>query len=264
MIVPLVKHAVAQKHWLIHGVRAIYQGIHWIEPQAPPAMDILKELGYKPVKITRLNNLYYNSEEVRKAKEKLEQRRGEEHSSVAILTRNMEKTHRQSQGWCIQSIVVSQRWQRGQVYSTADVFYRSTELIQKFGADLTLIKNILDQLEVDARPVRFYFANAYVSAVFFPLLFQLTPAVPFLRHIKRHNKEFHFLACKAVSRYLDPHNRYTYRAQVKQWERARTLDRKELDQYLLENLGGYHRDHMPRRGRNTGGTVRRLITSGAA
>lgn len=247
MIVELLKHATAQQPWLIHGVRAIYQGLTWSEAEMPPALDILKELGYKPVKVTRLLNLYYNKEEVAKAKAKLKQRIGEEHSSVSILTRNMEKTHPITQGWCIQNVVISQRWKSRQVHTTADVFYRSTELIQKFGADLTLLKNIFDAMEVDVHPVRFYFANCYVSAVFFPLLFQYTPAVPFLKHIKRHNKQFHFLACKAVSRYMDPHNRYTYRAQVKQWERARSLDRGAIDEYLLEQLGDYHREHLPRK-----------------
>lgn len=249
MLVDLVKHAVAQPTFVIHGVRKIVQGVYWTEPTMPPALDILKDLGYKPVKVTRLMNLYYNKDEVAKAKAKLTQRKGEEHSSVSILTRNMEKTHKQSQGWCIQNIVVSQTWRRGVCYSTADVFYRSTEAIQKFGADLSLLKNVFEEMEVIPAPVRFYFANMYVSAVFFPLLFQFTPAVPFLKHVRRHDKQFHFLACKAVSRYLDPHNRYTYRAQVKQWERARTLDRSALDAYLLEQIGEYHKEHMPRRKR---------------
>jgi hypothetical protein len=249
VIVDLVKHAVAQPTFVIHGVRKIVQGVHWREPGLPPALDILKDLGYKPVKVTRLMNLYYNKEEVAKAKAKLIQRKGEEHSSVSILTRNMEKTHKQSQGWCIQNIVVTQKWKGKVVTSTADVFYRSTEAIQKFGADLSLLKNIFDELEVVPTPVRFYFANMYVSAVFFPLLFQFTPAVPFLRHVKRHDRAFHFLACKAVSRYMDPHNRYTYRAQVKQWERARTLDRTAIDAYLLQEIGDYHREHLPRKRR---------------
>lgn len=247
MIVGLIKHAVSLPTFVIHGVRKIVQGVFWEEAQMPPALDILKDLGYKPVKVTRLMNLYYNREEIAKAKEKLKQRKGEEHSSVSILTRNMAKTHPITQGWCIQNVVVSQRWKRGVCYSTADVFYRSTEAIQKFGADLSLMKNIFDELEVDPQPVRMYFANMYVSAVFFPLLFQFTPAVPFLRHVRRHDRAFHFLACKAVSRYLDPNNRYTYRAQVKQWERARLLDRRELDQYLLEQIGDYHKEHLPKR-----------------
>jgi hypothetical protein len=210
-------------------------------------LDILRDLGYKPVKVTRLMNLYYNREEVAKAKAKLKQRVGEEHSSVSILTRNMEKTHPQTQGWCIQNIVISQTWRRKECITTADVFYRSTEAIMKFGADLSLLHNVFDELEVTPTPVRFYFANLYVSAVFFPLLFRHTDGVAFFEHIRRHDKAFWWLATKAVSRYLDPVNRYTYRAQVKQRELAQDLDRAPLDVYLNKHIPEYHAQHLPKR-----------------
>jgi len=45
MIVDLVKHAVAQPTFVIHGVRKIIQGVFWEEPKMPPALDILKDLG---------------------------------------------------------------------------------------------------------------------------------------------------------------------------------------------------------------------------
>jgi len=252
MLVGLIKHAVAQPTFVLHGVRKIVQGISWIEPELPPALDILRDLGYKPVKITRLMNLYYNREEVSKAKAKLTQRQGEEHSSVSILTRNMEKTHPQTQGWCIQNIVISETWRRKERIVTADVFYRSTEAIMKFGADLSLLHNIFNELGVTPKPVRFYFANLYVSAVFFPLLFRHTDGVKFFEHIRRHDKAFWWLSTKAVSRYLDPVNRYTYRAQVKQRELAQELDREPIDEYLLKcggEIAEYHRLHLPRRSR---------------
>lgn len=249
MLVGLIKHAVAQPTFVLHGVRKIVQGVTWEETTLPPALDILRDLGYRPVKTTRLMNLYYNAEEVAKAKAKLKQRIGEEHSSVSILTRNMEKTHPITQGWCIQNVVVSQRWHRKECITTADVFYRSTEAIMKFGADLTLLHNIFDALEVKPSPVRFYFANLYVSAVFFPLLFRHTPAVAFFEHLRRHDKQFWWLATKAVSRYLDPVNRYTYRAQVKQRTLAQELDRTPIDEYYKKfpELWAYHQEHLPKK-----------------
>jgi hypothetical protein len=249
MLVDLVKHAVAQPTFVLHGVRKIVQGIHWTETTLPPSLDILRDLGYKPVKVTRLMNVYYNKDEVAKAKAKLKQRIGEEHSSVSILTRNMEKTHPITQGWCIQNVVISQRWKSKQCITTADVFYRSTEAIMKFGADITLLHNIFDALEVKPTPVRFYFANLYVSAVFFPLLFRHTDGVKFFEHIRRHDKQFWWLATKAVSRYLDPVNRYTYRAQVKQRELAQVLDREPIDEYFKKfpELWEYHQEHLPKR-----------------
>lgn len=247
MIIDLLKHAVAQPTFVLHGVRKIVQGVSWVEPQMPPAMDILRDLGYRTVKVTRLMNLYYNREEVAKAKAKLAQRQGEEHSSVSILTRNMEKTHPQTQGWCIQNIVISESWQRKQRIVTADVFYRSTEAIMKFGADLSLLHNIFNEMEITPAPVRFYFANLYVSAVFFPMLFRHTDGVAFLEHIRKHDPAFWWLAAKAVSRYLDPVNRYTYRAQVKQRELAQDLNREPIDEYLMKKIPEYHEPHMPKK-----------------
>lgn len=246
MLIDLVYKAVEHPAFVIHGVRKIVQGVYYEHHGPIPALDILKGLGYKPVKVTRLNNVYYNAEEIKKAQAKLEQRRGEEHSSVSILTRNMEKTHPATQGWCIQNIVLSETWRKGKRHTTADVFYRSTELIQKFGADLSLINRVYEDVGVEPEITRMYFANAYVSAVFFPLLFQFTDGAKFLRHVKRHDKKFHFLACKAVSRYLDPHNRYTYKAQMIQWERARNIDRSGIDTYLMREIPEYHEPHLPR------------------
>jgi len=251
MLIGLIKHAVALPTFVLHGVRKIVQGVRWDEKELPPALDILRDLGYKPVKVTRLLNLYYNKEEVAKAKAKLKQRVGEEHSSVSILTRNMEKTHPITQGWCIQNVVISQRWHRKELTTTADVFYRSTEAIMKFGADITLLHNIFDGVGVKPSVVRFYFANLYVSAVFFPLLFRHTDGVAFFQHIRKHDPAFWWLATKAVSRYLDPVNRYTYRAQVKQRELAQGLDRVPLDEYFFNRCGPemaeYHRAHAPRK-----------------
>jgi hypothetical protein len=256
MLIELIKHAIAQPTFVVHGVRKIVQGLYWEEAEMFPAMDILKDLGYQKGKVTRLMNLYYNREEVAKAKAKLAQRKGEEHSSVSISMRNVEKSHPAAQGWCIQNIVISESWQGRKRRVTADIFYRSTELIMKFGADLSLIKAVFDELEIDPAPIRFYFANAYVSAVFFPLLFSFTDPVELFEHIRRVDKKFHFLTAKAVSRYLDPNNRYTYRAQVKQWKITQdTVDRTKLDPYLLKHLGEYHELHLPKPKRRS--TVRK-------
>ena len=262
MLIGLIKHAVAQPTFVLHGVRKIVQGIHWTENVLPPSLDILRDLGYRPAKVTRLMNLYYNAGDVAKAKAKLKERIGEEHSSVSIITKNMDKTHPKTQGHCIQNIVISQRWKSKQVTTTADVFYRSTEAIMKFGADVTLLHNYFDALEVKPNPVRFYFSNLYVSAVFFPLLFRHTPGPAFFEHIRRHDKQFWWLATKAVSRYLDPVNRYTYRAQVKQRELAQGLDREPIDEYFRKfpELWEYHQDHLPKK-RGVRHTSPRLTTS---
>jgi len=247
MITGLIYKAVTKPPFVIHGVRKIVQGLSYQENNGlPPPMDILKDLGYSKMKLTRLMNLYYNQAEVDKAKKKLQERQGEEHSSVSILTRNMEKTHPKAQGWCIQNITISQSWRRKECVTTADIFYRSTEAIMKFGADLSLIRTVFDDMEIDPRVVRFYFANLYVSAVFFPILFKHTDGVEFLTHIKEHDQRFWFLAAKAVSRYLAPVNRYNYRTQNKLWSVMQEQPRESLDKYLMATMGDYHKEHLPR------------------
>lgn len=245
MFVDLIYQACAKEAFVIHGVRKIVQGLLYEHRGVIPAKDILTDLGYQKQKLTRLMNVYYNREDVLKAKAKLKEREGEEHSSASILTRNMEKTHPQTQGWCIQNIVISETWKQKKRIVTADIFYRSTELIQKFGADLSLVNAVFEELEVQPEITRFYFSNAYVSAVFFPLLFRFTDGPKLLKHIGKHDERFHFLACKAVSRYMDPVNRYTYRTQVKQWEQGRLVDRKSIDEYLMEVIPDYHQEHLP-------------------
>jgi hypothetical protein len=241
MIPELVYQAVASPTFVIHGVRKIVQGIYY-ETSTLPTVDIIKDLSYGKQKVTRLMNLYYNAEEVATAKAKLDERKGEEHSSVSVLMRNQIKDSR-SQGWCIQNIVVS----TGKTgAATADIFYRSTELIQKFSADMVLIQRVFDSLEVAPEKVRFYFANAYISAVFFPLLFRHVDPIHFLEHIRTHDPKFFFLATKAISRYLDPSNRYTYKAQVRQWKFAQDLERGKMDKYLTKHLKEYHEPHLPK------------------
>lgn len=242
MIKELIYKAVEAPTFVIHGVRKIVQGIYYECDELPSDVDIIKTLGYGKQKITRLMNVYYNEAEVATARAKLQERKGELHSSVSVLMRNMTKDSR-SQGWCIQNVVVTTD-KFGN--STADVFYRSTELIQKFGADLTLLHRVFRELEVDPYKIRMYFANAYISAVFFPLLFQHLDGVEFFRHIAKHDDRFHFLAVKAVSRYLDPNCRYTYKSQLKQWKFAQeTLDRKPIDDYLMSVIPEYHEEHLP-------------------
>lgn len=241
MLIDLIKKAIEAPTFALHGPRKIVQGLYHELEELPGDVDIIKTLGYGKQKVTRLMNVYYNAEEVAAAKAKLTERKGNPHSSVSVLMRNQSKDSR-SQGWCIQNIVVStDRWGN----ATADVFYRSTELIQKFGADFTLINRVFRDLEVEPYKIRMYFANAYVSAVFFPLLFRTYDGIELLRFAEEKDPEFWFLAAKTVSRYLDPNNRYSYKAQVRQWNFAQELDRKPFDKYLMKKIPEYHKEHLP-------------------
>ena len=248
MIVDLIKYAVAQPAFVIHGVRKIVQGISWTEPNGLSPELQMSDLGYGKAKLTKLVNLYYNPDEVKRAREQLARRKGAEHSSVAILTRMAPKNTLGTQGHCIQSIVISEHWGTFKKHLvTADVFYRSTEAIQKFGADLILLKKIFDDVGVDPKPVRFYFANMYISAVFFPLLFRHTDGIKFMEHVRKSDPVFFPTALRGMSRYLDPHMNYNYGAVRRMRGHRDKLDRGPLDTYMLKHLGVYHKQHMHRK-----------------
>lgn len=244
VIVDLVYFAVTCPPLAYHGVRKIVQAIYWEEKLGlpPGGLDIIKELGYKKQKLARLMNVYYNQNEVTAAKLKLDERRGMPHTSVSVAMRNAKKDPR-TQGWCLQNIVISTDYRS---ITTADIFYRSTEAIRKFAADLTLIKKVFEDLEVDPKPVRFYFANLYVSASFLPLFFRFTDPVKFFRHLKIHDPKFHSIACKVVSRYLNQNKSPTYHSSAKQWKIAQALDRGRIDDYLMREIPEFHERHLPR------------------
>lgn len=245
MLADLIRHAVAQPAFVTHGVRKIVQAITWTEREISSKLTI-QDLGYSSMKLTKLCKLYYNPEEVARAKAMLGRRKGKDHTSIAILTRQNPKLDPATQGHCIQSIVLSETWGTHDKHLiTADIFYRSTEAIQKFGADLVLIRKIFDDVGVNPSPVRFYFANLYISAVFFPLLFRYIDGVEFMEHVRKVAPTFFPLALRGMSRYLNPNITYNYGAVRRMRKHREALERKPLDQYLLKHLGKYHREHMP-------------------
>lgn len=252
MLIDLIKHACQQPTVVLHGVRKIVQGVTWCEPKGMPEPDPLSTIGYTNVKLTRLTTLYYSADEVRRAKAKLKGRDGQTHSSVAITMKGDEKRDIRSQGHCLLSVVISVVCQsKNRRTITADVFYRSTEIIQKFHADLVLLKKLFDDLGISPKPVRFHFANLYISAVFFPLLFSHVNGVVFLEHLRKVDPIFHRLAARGASRYLSPFMNYRYGAvkRMKSLREQLNLDPRQLDKYLLKHLGAYHAAHMPKKGK---------------
>lgn len=143
----------------------------------------LEMLGYgaKSSKMTQLRRHYYNEGSVEAAKSKLKERIGKkaDYSSVAVSMKGEDKDGR-SQGHCISTVVVTynpQRFPGKQSELTVDIFYRVTEVVKKFGADLKFLHEIVipsilpEELSVeDIDEVRFHFANIYFSPLFLPLL----------------------------------------------------------------------------------------------
>lgn len=218
-------------HCTYTGVRKIVHGIGHTLHKLPEIN--LEELGYRGGKTAQLMRNYFNEAEVEAAKVKLKARRGSEHTSVALNTLGQAKDTR-SQGNCIRSVIITQT----RKWTEVDVIYRSTELIQKHTADYDLLPRILDRLELahEPREYRLYFANAFLTALFAPLLFQHTDPIEFYEHLKKYDPKYYRTFLNATAKFFEPTCRYHYKHREKMWKIAQEkLDCKTLAQYCQDN-----------------------------
>lgn len=189
---PLIIRALSQEAFAYQGVRKILQDITYEVP-GNDAFPILaggySDIGYSKNKHSQMLRNYYNADEFARIRTILEKRQKQSFTSVSLSLRGKPKDTR-SQGWCMNSLVLS-RARDGR--ESIELQYRSTELILKFGGDLVFIPWILKELGLDPsakRITRFRFANAYLSAVFFPTAGALWgDAVEFLETVWKYDQE---------------------------------------------------------------------------
>lgn len=172
----LIRAAITQEAFMYSGVRKIVQGLTWEVDRLPSiTMD---ELGYTKNKVQQLQRNYVNEEEFDRVRTILKKRAGQSFTSVALNLRGKPKDSR-SMGHCMLSLVIA----RGNKKETVEVQYRSTELILKFGGDLAFMPWVFDQLSLNPDLIRFRFANAYLSGVFFPTLCSMWNPTEFLEFL---------------------------------------------------------------------------------
>lgn len=172
----LIKECIEAPPFLYSGVRKIINDLTWSINELPDLT--YEDLGYGPNKFKQLSRNYLNPEELERMRSLLDNRAGQSFTSAAMSLRNATKDSR-SMGHCMQTLVVA--WKRDM--EVVEVQYRSTEVIQKFGADLVFLRHILDELDLSPDMFRFRFANAYLSGVFFPTLCAHWDAVEFLEYL---------------------------------------------------------------------------------
>lgn len=229
MLVDLIKQAAfkPQAESTYHGIRKIVNGVFY-ETTTLPTPD-MEALMYKEAKIRQLLRNYHNPGEIESAKVKLKARRQSGHTSVAVSTLGAAKDSR-SQGFCIRNLIITQtpKW------TEVDILWRSTELIQKNTADYALIPLILEQLDLAHTPrkYRLYMANAYVTALFMPLLFRYTDPVAFFDELKVKDPKYFRTAINAFAKFLEEDCRYNYKHRQKAYASAQSnLDIPRLTQY---------------------------------
>lgn len=175
-----------------------------------------EDLGYTRMKGRQLERIYWPQEGMDAMLEKLAERESKPHTSVAVSMAAGIKDSR-SQGFCMQSTVFTQTKAGLEI----SILYRSTEIIQKFLADLVFFKQKFGPLLIGKKPlkVKFYFVNAYISAVFSPIILRYDPdPLKLFQELEIRDPKFFRTFGLASQRNFNPTCVYQYRTRVKQWE----------------------------------------------
>jgi len=188
----LIKEVIEQPAFLYSGVRKIVQDITW-EIKELPVLDY-GDLGYAGNKVRQMHRNYFNPNSMEQMRTLLDHRAGQSFSAMAMSLKHAEKDSR-SQGHCMQTLIVS--WKRD--LEIVEVQYRSTEIIQKFGADLVFLREVFEELDLNPDLIRFRFSNAYLSGVFFPTLGRFWNMIDFLEYLHEHDYK---LFCGATRFFL--------------------------------------------------------------
>ena len=231
LLVEVARTVIEHPSPLFLGIRAMIGGFQVEVPRIPETT--LEQTGYGRNKLPQLFKNYWNEAEAVRVRDILSKRSSHEFTSVAMSMRNGSKDSR-SMGWCMCSIVVT-RVRKG--LETVTVQYRSTELTKKFGGDLVFLPMAFERLGLKPDRVRFQFANAFLSGVYFPYLSVFWPggAIDLLRYLEAKNDKFFrgstrfFLrsACRRDAR-------FPYSPEAVAHEFAwRKLDMPHIKDYLL-------------------------------
>lgn len=147
-----------------------------------------QDINYADNKRKQLDRNYWNQQEADRLIAKLQSRVTPKHTSVAMQLRGQSKQD-SSQGFCMQNLVISATAKKSYV----DIYYRSTELVHRFLADLIFFSEKLPQLLGSLQPevVRFKFANSYLQAYNIPIIMMLDPnPEEFIRHLHEHDRRY--------------------------------------------------------------------------
>lgn len=156
-------------------------------------------------------------------------------------------------GPCIQSVVIT--W-LGKNKVAIDAFYRSTELLKKFPADLVFLRDVLlepfDFEGMEIVEVNCHFANITIHPMYFVTIIPLiADPIEELRRLKKADEYFHNWLVKWTARYvLDEFSRgiqkfaQAMRVAMDAKARIRPAKLKTLQAYLLKNHPGHRNGYV--------------------
>lgn len=224
-------------------IRKIFRDLSWEVPYEDFDGVSLKpeNMGYAkgPSKINQLKRNYLSVEELEKARDSLIARSKKQQSSITARFGNQEKDSR-SQGFCMQTITLShiEKPEPGRPSFVVELYYRSTEIGQKFLADLMFLDQVVFPILLEGLPkpdvIRFKFSTLYLSSMFLPIIFQVSNAHTLLTRIKKEDPKW-FTRCAriAVEKWMKEDCGYNYRTRVKMHDLFRkyvypTLSKTEI------------------------------------
>lgn len=226
---------------------------------------ILEDAGYTSAKMSHLKRLYVHEESIEAALKLWALRRSKtSYGSVGFTCYNhfvkndaVKKSKRASvMGPCLQSVVITQvkGGNNGQYF--IDVFYRTTELLKKFPADLVFIRDILlrdfDFTGMEFLGLTCHFANITVHPQYFVTAIpHMDDPIEELERIKSRDRYFYDWIIKWTARYLcEEHYRgiakfaQALRVKMDADKRIKGKLRKKLTQYLRDNHPGHRSDYQ--------------------
>lgn len=177
------------------------------------------DMGYgeKSSKMSQLMRNYYNDDEITKANQKFRDRlssKGNQSKQSCITAKMGAAAKRdESQGFCIQCVTIN--YCNEKLY--IDLYYRTTELTQKFLADLKFLHEkvlpaMLEEVDLEIEAVRFHFSTAYVSLMFLPVVLQHIDVLEFLQELIKRDPKYARQVISAMVRFMKPENTYNYRS----------------------------------------------------
>jgi hypothetical protein len=221
----------------------------------------LSDAGYTRAKLRLLTGHYLHEESREVARQLWDKRRGQgRYGSVSFTTFNhlikggsidAKRSKRASVfGPCIQSVSIS--W-LSKHRAEVDVFYRTTELLKKFPADLVLIKDVLlPPFDFSDQTVGLtcHFANVTVHPMYFVTILPHLGGrwERDLDQLKRKDRRFFDWVVKWTARYVCPeHHRgiakFAQALRVKKDAMERLDDIAALRSYLRDNHPGHRNDY---------------------
>lgn len=226
---------------------------------------ILEDAGYTRAKMAHLVRGYLHEESIEKALMLWKLRRSKtSYGSVGFTTYNhflkndaVKKSKRASvMGPCIQSVVITQvkGGKKGQYF--IDAFYRTTEILKKFPADLVFIRDVLlkdfDFSGMEFLGLTCHFANITVHPQYFVTIIpHLEDPIGELEKIKRKDRYFYDWIIKWTARYIcEEHFRgiakfaQALRVKMDADKRITGRARRDLAKYLRENHPGHKNEYV--------------------